>query len=380
MTSGQKFTITTSTTALIDAAKVKGSVENSDYFEFMKTSNAASSKIDVLKDALKTGKGDSTVIEKQIEEAVADIKSTADKLMAKHPEYFFSKMLLSTKDISIPQEIEKMDEGTGKKVNAYQYYKQHYWDNFDLSDDRMIYTKSYYTRLNNYFENLTMRQNPDSVIANCDFILDKVSDSKELFKFTTVYLVNKYQKPKLMGDDKIYVHLVQNYLNAQKCFWLDTNAINRLQTRANDMAPSIIGNIAPDLNLPDTLNQLHQLHAVDAPYTLLYFYGAGCGRCKKETPQYVEVYQKYKYLGIKTYTVCTTTASLEEWKAFQQEKFAFGDWINVIDPKQGTAFNQKYDVYSIPLCFLLDKDKRIIAKQLNPEQLEKYIENYILKK
>ena len=57
---------------------------------------------------------------------------------------------------------------------------------------------------------------------------------------------------------------------------------------------------------------------------------------------------------------------MEKWKKFIAEQDMF-DFINVFDPYQNTNFRTNYDIYSTPVVYVLDKERKIIAKRLPPE-------------
>ncbi|MBO7125685.1 MAG: hypothetical protein J6V74_07585 [Bacteroidales bacterium] len=57
---------------------------------------------------------------------------------------------------------------------------------------------------------------------------------------------------------------------------------------------------------------------------------------------------------------------MEKWKKFISEQDMF-DFINVFDPYQNTNFRTTYDIYSTPVVYVLNKERKIIAKRLPPE-------------
>ena len=52
------------------------------------------------------------------------------------------------------------------------------------------------------------------------------------------------------------------------------------------------------------------------------------------------------------------------------------DWLNVWDSYTATDFKNIYDIYSTPVVYLLDENKRILAKRIGVEQLEDFYDNY----
>jgi hypothetical protein len=63
---------------------------------------------------------------------------------------------------------------------------------------------------------------------------------------------------------------------------------------------------------------------------------------------------------------------VDEWKKFIDEHHF--DWINVWDKYNFTNFRNLYDIYSTPTIYILDKNKKIIAKRIGVDQIEKFIQ------
>ena len=84
-------------------------------------------------------------------------------------------------------------------------------------------------------------------------------------------------------------------------------------------------------------------------------------------------------VNIKTFAVATEFDK-SEWKKFINTK-KIGDWINVADinhdeegnPVASSDWRDKYDIYSTPVLYLLDKDKKIIAKRISYKQITEII-------
>ncbi|MBI3234364.1 MAG: TlpA family protein disulfide reductase, partial [Bacteroidetes bacterium] len=113
------------------------------------------------------------------------------------------------------------------------------------------------------------------------------------------------------------------------------------------------------------------LYDVKAPYTVLMFWDPDCSHCKAEMPKIEELYKKYKDSGLVVYAVCVEQ-EYDKWINFIREKNL--NWINVIDIYNISEFRKSYDISSTPVIFLLDKDKKIIAKKLNGQSLEQLLE------
>ncbi|MEZ4917010.1 MAG: TlpA disulfide reductase family protein [Chitinophagales bacterium] len=217
----------------------------------------------------------------------------------------------------------------------------------------------------------------DSVIVACDYVLKKAEQNDKVFQYVLVTLLNKYANSKVMGDDAVYVHLVNNYYATDKAWWTDEETVNKMKERAGALEPILIGKISPDLNLRDTtVTNFVRLHSVESDYTIIFIWDPDCGHCKKAAPVLKKFYDKHKNDGIKVYAI--TTVSIEEldkWKKFIRENDL--NFINVGDLYHQTKFRDLYDISSTPQIFILDSKKEIIAKRLGVEQLENFFHQYL---
>ena len=199
-----------------------------------------------------------------------------------------------------------------------------------------------------------------------------------------------------MGMDAVFVHMVENYYMTGEADWVEEDQLQKIEERAEKIAPNLIGRPAPpflnQLGMPfmkDTNGVIHRLYDIESEYTLLIFFGPDCGHCKKELPRVKKVVDSliaspkflspHKPIDIKVYSV-QTEFDKKKWKEFivNQE---IGDWINVGDiqqdpdgnPAASSNWRDEYDIYSTPVIYLLDKDKKILAKRIDYKQISKVI-------
>jgi thiol-disulfide isomerase/thioredoxin len=124
------------------------------------------------------------------------------------------------------------------------------------------------------------------------------------------------------------------------------------------------------------------LYEVASPYTIVCFWDPTCGHCQTEVPQLDSIYNaKWINKGVKIFGVMTD-GGFDKWKAFISEH-NLKNWTHVYQTKElkenelksgQPGFRQLYDVYQTPMLYLLDKDKKILAKKLNYEQLNEFLD------
>ncbi|PIQ21217.1 MAG: alkyl hydroperoxide reductase [Cytophagales bacterium CG18_big_fil_WC_8_21_14_2_50_42_9] len=132
-----------------------------------------------------------------------------------------------------------------------------------------------------------------------------------------------------------------------------------------------VGQPAPDINLPTPDGQTIALSSLKGKYVLVDFWASWCGPCRQENPNVVRMYQKYKDKGFEIYGV-SLDESKEKWvNAIAKDNLT---WPHVSDLKGwNSAAAVKYNIQAIPQTLLLDKEGKIIAKNLRGKPLEEKI-------
>jgi peroxiredoxin len=133
-----------------------------------------------------------------------------------------------------------------------------------------------------------------------------------------------------------------------------------------------IGDVAPDINLPDTSGKYLALSNLKGRIVLLDFWASWCAPCRLENPNLVSAYQKFKDKGFTVYSVSLDN-SKEKWKsAIIKDNLT---WYHVSDLMGWqSAAAKMYGVKGIPQTYLLDKNGKIIAKNLRGQELHVTLE------
>ncbi|MBK8806344.1 MAG: DUF5106 domain-containing protein [Bacteroidales bacterium] len=309
-------------------------------------------------------------VKSQIDELDKQIKAYEDSLLGKYPENLLSSVLKIMREIEIPDYPRNEKGEITDSLFKYRYLTTHYFDNFNFGDRRLLRTPVFQPKIDDYLDNQII-QIPDSIIVEVDKIITLAKADAEIYKFLVHHLFMKYQNPKIMGLDNIFVHIAEKYYLSGEAYWAksDTAFMNKVKDRYDKMRYNQVGKPSVDMTTFNLGYFWQKLHSINAEYIVLYFYEPSCGHCKKTIPKWHELYveNKLKEKGVES-VLFYTQADTVEWRAFiNQHKLT--DCINVFDPYQNTNFRTFYDIYSTPVSYVLDKKKNIIAKRIPPETI-----------
>lgn len=372
----QFFEITLADTNQLNKPTFKNSADNTLFYSDMTKLADIRKESQTLESKLKTAQGkEKEQIEAQLKKLNVDFLDYRVKLIDENKKLFYSDLLGMMREIDIPDASESMTDDE-KNNFRFEYFRKHYWDYTNFEEEGIIRTPIFEGKLNDYFDKYTIKLQ-DSVITACDFVLKKAEKNDKVFQYVLVTLLNKYANSKVMGDDAVYVHLVNNYYANGKAWWADEETTNKMKERAGALEPILIGKISPDLNLRDTtVTNFVRLHSIKSDYTIVFIWDPDCGHCKKAAPKLKKFYDAHHKDGIEVYAITTTNIDeLDKWKKFIRDNEL--NFINVGDLYHQTKFRDLYDISSTPQVFVLDSKKEIIAKRLGVEQLENFFHQYL---
>jgi thiol-disulfide isomerase/thioredoxin len=331
-------------------------------------------------------KKDSAAIQQKMNAVAGQSQSWRDSFVTTHPQTYLALLFQLMKE---PQ-YKLIGKTRQDSLNAWYNYKQQYWSDVNVGDERLLRTPMFEQRLNRYFEEVVFRH-PDSIKYEVDrFVLYSRSNTT-MFRYYLNRFTNEYMNPKYMGLDVVFLHIFEKYYLTNQVTWLEPKDKDMVFNRAYSIMGNLVGEPAAELNMLDTLDKKVNLYSIKAPYTLVVFWDPDCSHCREVIPvvdsMYKNNWQKtgMKLVGILTDTVRTEKNKLpvvkKDWMKYITVKGLTGwnHWYQSFEARQEErtkglpGFRQSYDVYQTPTIYLLDKDKRIIAKKISAEQVNDFL-------
>jgi len=384
----QEFEVSTTSKDMLKNMKFKGCDQNTaflNYQQFMVETQTNASAIRKrlsehrhladsagLKKSVKEMHKDSAeVLKSELQNINDDVHKYWDKVISENEGKLIASILKALQEVDVPDAPEGADS-----LFQYHYYRNHYFDNIDFSDNRLLRTPFLENKINSYLK-LPVLQIPDSLIPEIDRLIGYSEKNEEMNKYMIQFFFNKLNGNEQMCMDKALYHIIDKYYMAGKAPWAenDEEFMKKLRDRHIKMMYNQCQSTAPNLALKDTLGNTVNTNLIKADYTLIYFFEPGCGHCKKIIPKWHELYQKFDKTKFKTIFVYTQTDK-EEWLEFIH-KHKLYDEINLYDPDESTNFRIYYDIYSTPTAYVLDKDKKIIAKRISAETISDFVTRMI---
>lgn len=314
-------------------------------------------------------------------------------------QYLYDVINLKVEKEAKAADIPKAKNNRPDSVWAYNYYKSHFWEGVNFGDDRILRTPFFGEKLKRYFNSVIV-QNPDTIGVEIDRMMKQTRMGSDMHKFLLAYFMPTYEQSKIMGFDKVFVHLIDTYVRTgQASDIYDEKTIEKIKQRGDILKPLLLGSQAPDLLMIDTtghkaikqmgfdtvktsqgatdlyyknIQNLAQtfvpMYGVKADYLVLVFWDVDCGHCQTEIPKLLEEYHKIKdeKYDIKVFSVYTQH-DYDKWHKYILDHKL--DWMNVYDGVHINNIKEKYDIYSTPVIYVLDRNKVIKAKRITHENL-----------
>ncbi len=401
-----KFSISTDKSDIISNLKCTGSKDNEAFFGYLKFISDKNKQFGNLRDQTKgMSRLDSTAyMKKNLDKLNNEVKTFDENFMSRSKgTYVYDVMNLKTEKEA--KELPLAKNNRPDSIYAYYYYKSHFFDGMDFKDERIIRTPFFDDRIVRYFDQVIL-QHPDTIIQEINRLMAKCPENELIYNLLIGHFTYKYEQSKIMGFDKIFVHLADKFIisgRAEKVYSDETVA--KIKERVDVLRNLLLESKVPDLLAIDTtygglirkmgfdtasssksITDLYyknidkitplfkNLYNVKAKYTVLVFWAADCGHCQTEVPKLHEELMKIKSkIDFKVVAVQTKDELYKDWKKFILDK-KLTDFIHVFDPIHINNLKEKFDIYSTPVIYILDSDKRIKAKRLGADQVPQMLE------
>ena len=214
-----------------------------------------------------------------------------------------------------------------------------FWDGIESFDGPTDDNPVLDAQLDFYFDKMVAPL-PDSITLEITRLIDRTSFNTDLRDFILWHLLEKYTHPEYLSQDQVFVWLYDQYFSQLEIKDLNEANLALIREKAERLRRLALFNPAPNIQINDSVD----LHSVESEYIVLFFYDHDCDVCQQEMHDLDSVVTQHPEIKVLAIDINTDDARVD-------------------------VFYGLYDIETTPLIYVLDKDKRIIAKKIRAKQI-----------
>ncbi len=189
---------------------------------------------------------------------------------------------------------------------------------------------------------------------------------RQLLEKNTDVLMSAFLVTYFDNDAETYADLFEAVDNGLKEKYADNQFVKYVANKVRtNLGP---GRMAPEIAMPDPDGKTRKLSDLRGKVVMIDFWASWCRPCRMENPNVVKLYKKYHDKGFEIYSVSLDKDRTQWLRAIDQDGL---EWANHVSDLNGwtSSGGATYGITSVPSTVLIDRQGRIIARNLRGEQL-----------
>lgn len=267
-----------------------------------------------------------------------------------------------SKIVALNTYLSYQNNGSGYQ-NEYDYFANEYFKHVDWKDEDYKQMAWVYEALNSYTETISMLNFSLEVHkALLEDVLNEIPAQSHTYQLALAGIITSLKEKNHSNFSYFAKRFVEKYKNT------DPAAAKGVESQIASSRSFIIGAEAPDFTQKTPEGEDLSLSDLKGKIVLVDFWASWCGPCRRENPNVVKMYEKYKDQGFEILGV-SLDSNKDRWlQAIKKDGLT---WPQVGDLKGWqNAAAQMYSVRSIPSTVLVDAEGNILARNLRGAALE----------
>lgn len=366
----QHFSVDVTPSDIVGTIRFKNSPENDLLFDYQRDLRQRYQKLSLYKQQMGISSENDPRWVAKFGEFNQEVKTKVDSILKKNPMSLTARFLKSYQEPQLPVlPVQKLSAADSLYLKEYEL--SHYFDNVFLNDNRMVNTPTLPKRLDTFLKTLPVLSKAQ-LFRTFDYIIDKTKGANDMRRYVVSIIAMRIENTPNPDFDELYLHVVEKYVEAEPENW-DASTLQKVKELKGIKQAIAIGKQFENLSMTDLNGQAKTLFDNKNAYTLLIFYDPSCSHCKEAMPKIVS-FLKASKLDIGVFAV-SADANENSLKVFI-EQFGTQSFTNVRDLANRTQW-YKYGVMEYPTIYLLDSDKKMLARYLKPENMESVFQKIV---
>ncbi len=307
------------------------------------------------------------------------------QLIDNNPGSYAAKIIKTMKTPALTVNVT----GTGRR----EWLKEHFWDSVDLSDKTLLHSPVIPSKVFEYIslyddKKMSREEREMAFIEAVDDILFRAQADATVFSVVLDIVTRRFEKTEY---ELVLTYITENYIlsdsgceDSEKV--VSENRASELRDKVETIKKMAIGNMAPEIDMPQQgLFDLKvaegvvvpaggsqiKLSNISAEYTLVLFWASWCPHCSSLLSALKGIYDEYRDKGLEVLAISIDKERSAWQNTISKRQYR---WINFSELNGWDGKSAKeYGVWSTPRMYLLDREKRIIAKPATAGELEESI-------
>ena len=243
----------------------------------------------------------------------------------------------------------------------------HFWDGIEAFDGPTDENPVLSAQLDFYFDKMVAPL-PDSITLEINRLIERTNNNTDLRDFILWHFLEKYRHPEYMSQDQVFVWLYDEYFSQMEIKDLNETNLALIREKAETFRRLALFNLAPNFAINDSVD----LHSIGSEYMVLFFYDHDCDVCQQEMQDLDSICAKHPEIIVLAIDMNPDSAG-ESSGGFAIRPQGNGDLKSPIQFRRITNPSELiglFDIETTPLIYVLNRDKRIIAKKIQAKQIE----------
>ncbi|MFW6327217.1 MAG: DUF5106 domain-containing protein, partial [Bacteroidota bacterium] len=229
----QHFKVTADTSNLVKSLQIEGAEQTkkfNDYQKFIITRQEEAKDLQQQLQAVNSDSEEAAEIRKKLNAINKKVETEWEKLISGNPDSMLGLFIKGIQEIEVPKfDIDESVENKDslQRLKQYHYYRNHYFDNMDLSDKRLLRTPFFAGKVENYFSSV-LPQIPDTLLAESIEIIEQARPSQEMFRYLVSYVFNYANDSQLMGMENLLVGIAEKYYLSGEADWAEEEFLEEI--------------------------------------------------------------------------------------------------------------------------------------------------------